>query len=119
MDAIEFVKEEIRMCASCQDCTDCSLYDTAYCSVSPKKRTQKEAEEIVQRVKKWSAAHPCKTKQSEFLKLYPETVLDENGVIFICPNALFSTYRNSNGGCNNLDSTCPDCRKEFWLKEVE
>lgn len=63
MDAVKFIKEEIRMCAESRDCCDCPLFDTIYCSASPKKRSQEEAVEIVRRVKVWSTAHPHKTRQ--------------------------------------------------------
>lgn len=119
MDAVEFIREEIRMCASYQDCTGCPLYDTGYCSVSPKKRTQEEASEIAQRVEKWAAAHPRKTRQSEFLENYPTAQIDENGYLEVCPCALCDTYRDKYGGCANYGVGCSECRKDFWLKEVE
>ena len=85
MDAVEFIREEIRMCASYQDCTGCPLYDTGYCSVSPKKRTQEEASEIVLRVMKWAEEHPVKTRQSVFLKQYPNARIDSQNIPYICP----------------------------------
>lgn len=63
MDAVKFIKEEIRMCAESRDCCDCPLFDTIYCSASPKKRSQEEAVEIVRRVEVWSIAHSYKTRQ--------------------------------------------------------
>lgn len=67
MDAVEFVKEEIRMCASYQNCTtDCPLYDAVYCSVYPKERTQEEAVEIVRRVEEWSTVNPRKNGRTLF-----------------------------------------------------
>lgn len=60
MDAVEFIREEIRMCASYQDCTDCPLHDTVYCYVYPKERTQEKAAEIVRRVEEWSTANPVR-----------------------------------------------------------
>lgn len=36
MDAVKFVKEEIRMCAESKDCCNCPIGDTIYCSASPK-----------------------------------------------------------------------------------
>lgn len=119
MDAVEFVMQEIRMCASYEDCTECPLCNTIYCSVSPKKRSQEEISEIVRRVEEWSAAHPRKTRQSIFLELYPETVLDGNGVITICPVALSKSHRSNSGECKNPENRCSDCRREFWMQKVE
>lgn len=114
MDAVEFIKEEIRMCASYEGCTECPLYNTVYCSASPKKRTQEEAEEIVRRVKEWSVAHPRKTRQSVFLKQYPEAALDKNGYPVLKPCGFYKKMREE---C--IGKLCHDCRREFWMQEVE
>lgn len=114
MDAIKFINERNRMCKSFGgSCNGCPADKNFCCD------TFEWQERLVAIVEAWSTTHPRKTRQSELLKLYPETALDENGVISICPNALFLAYRNSSGGCNNPDSTCPDCRREFWSKEVK
>lgn len=77
------------------------------------------AEDVVKEVEEWSATHPRKTRQSVFLEQYPETILDEYGVITICPATLSPAHRSSNGVCNRIDDKCPLCRREFWMKEVE
>ena len=118
MDAIEFIKERQRLCQTYVGCPECPANknnDGCKFNIA----SGYSATEQIRLLEEWSTAHPLRTRQYELLKLYPETALDENGVISICPNALFLAYRNSNGGCNNPDSTCPDCRKEFWLKEVK
>lgn len=117
MDAVEFIREEIRMCASYQDCTGCPLYDTAYCSVSPKKRTKEEAEEIVLRVMKWAEEHPVKTRQSVFLEQWPNAEIDCQGVIKISPCDLDKTMHGPLGDCYHID--CDDCRLKFWTQAVE
>lgn len=38
-------------------------------------------------LKKWSAEHPVKTRQSEFLKLFPNADV-QNDVIRICPKKI-------------------------------
>lgn len=118
MDAIEFIKERQRLCQTYVCCSKCPagncndrcIFNTA---------SGYGAAEQIRLLEEWSAAHPLRTRQNEFLKQYPEAALDENGVISICPNGLSLAYRNSSGGCNNLDSTCVDCRRGFWLKEIE
>ena len=114
MDAVEFIQEEIRMCANFQDCTECPLCDTAYCSVSPKKRMQEEAEEIVRRIKDWSTANPRKTRQDLFLEQYPDVSLSY-GIINIKPCQIVRNH--TYGECCITD--CPQCRKEFWTQEVK
>lgn len=117
MDAVEFVREEIRMCANSQDCTDCPLCNTVYCSASPKKRSQEEAAEIVQRVKEWATTHPVKTRQSVFSEQWPNVKIDCQGTIIIDPCDIDKTMRGKYGGCYYTD--CDECRREFWTQEVE
>lgn len=118
MDAIEFIKERQRLCQTYTRCSECPVgNDNDGCKFNTV--SGYEAAEQIRLLEEWSAAHPQKTRQDEFLKQYPETALDENGVISICPNGLSLAYRTSSGGCNNPDSTCPDCRRKFWLKEIE
>lgn len=83
-------------------------------------------EQAVEIVESWSNEHPIKTRQSEFLKLYPHVKLDELGVIDIDPCNLEPTlYKQYAGTCKCLRlgeygySDCRDCRAEYWSKEVE
>lgn len=74
-----------------------------------------EPEYIVKEVEVWSATHQPKTRQTEFLKLWPETCLDENGAIAIPPCTLSKEYQAMT--CDQYD--CAECRKEFWLEPIE
>lgn len=77
-------------------------------------------EEIVAETEKWAADHPIKTRQSEFLKQWPEAALTKDGAIAICLLVISAAYRDENGACNKDQSdTCAECRKAFWLAEVE
>ena len=118
MDAVEFIREEIRMCASYQDCTECPLCNTVYCSVSPKKRTKEEAEEIVLRVMKWAEEHRPKTRQEKFLEQFPKAKVFADGILNLCPENLEGTCQYKT---NTQDTGyhCDKCRKEYWMKEVE
>lgn len=77
------------------------------------------AEDVVKEVEEWTAAHPRKTRQSVFLEQYPETILDSFGVIAFCPKDVSAAYRDSSEICKNPEKFCRDCRKEFWMQEVE
>lgn len=70
-------------------------------------------EEIVAETEKWAAAHPVKTRQSEFLKLFPNAQTD-SGCLNACPMDVFG---NTGIDCNKR--TCFECKKAFWLAEVE
>ena len=119
MDAVKFVKEYLRMCTKVDDCEDCPGYKTDFCTVPAKERSQESAEEIVELVEEWSAAHPLKTRQSVFLEQWPEAELDTNGAVAICPTILSSDYRSANKMCKHPGTACSDCRREFWMQEVE
>ena len=74
---------------------------------------------LVSQVEQWAAEHPVKTRQSEFLKQYPEARLTEDGVLALCPMSISSEYRGENDSCVSYSRKCDDCRRKFWLAEVE
>ena len=114
MDAVKFLEERKRMCEAYKGCTGCPMEGRlcgGYISV--------DAERVVGAVEKWSAAHPRKTRQSVFLEQWPEARLDDNGVLGVCPSAISSSYRKDGNGCINIHETCYDCRRKFWMQEVE
>jgi hypothetical protein len=65
-------------------------------------------------VSAWSDSHPIKTRQSEFLKLFPNAKLDSNGVLAIRPCDIDSKC------CTDDEylSKCGTCAKDYWLTEV-
>ena len=82
-------------------------------------RTTDDAKLFVDLVEEWSKDHPIKTRQSMFLEQYPETEIDVNGVVKCCPMPISAAHRGSNGRCRNPEKLCRDCRREFWMQEVE
>ena len=77
------------------------------------------AEDVVKEVEEWSAAHPRKTRQSVFLEQYPEALVLDRGTLSACPVLFSSEYRNASGGCASPYGSCAECRREFWMQEVE
>lgn len=77
------------------------------------------AEDVVKEVEEWSAAHPRKTRQSVFLEQYPEALVFDGGTLSACPVLFYSEYRNAYGGCASPYGSCAECRREFWMQEVE
>lgn len=67
----------------------------------------------VEYVEQLDDMHPIKTRQSEFLKLFPNAQTD-SGCLNACPMDVFG-----NMGINCNKRTCFECKKEFWLQEVE
>lgn len=115
MTAIEYLKTKNKMTDECGiDCVECPLCyanngERCDCSILERKHPEK-AIEIVER---WAKKHPAKTRQSEFLKMFPDSELDSNGIIDICPIVMYHKYT-----CNGL-ITCDECRAEFWKEEIE
>lgn len=113
MDAVEYLKTLRRMC-NCECCSQCefgkrlSVFETC---TDWRKKHQDEAVAIVE---KWAAAHPAKTRQSEFLKHYPGARITIDGFLHACPMDV-----SSDTGINCSAQTCTECRKAFWLAEVE
>lgn len=116
MDAVEFVKEFCRMCQSYANrCEKCALYEKG-CTVGSHKD---DPEMLIKTVEAWSVTHPRKTRQDVFLEQWPDAQLDEDGVLKVCPALISAAYSNEDGGCVDLCRACVDCRREFWIEEVE
>lgn len=107
MDAVKFLQERNRMYESGAATPGIGLEDDYDPVIA------------VKVVEKWSAAHPRKTRQSVFLEQYPGTILDVFGVLRLCPARISAAYRNDDGECKNPEKVCSDCRREFWMQEVE
>lgn len=117
MDAVKFLWERARMCGhGCENCPTsddkCDIY-TPDC----------DYESLVKAVEAWAEEHPRKTRQSEFLKQWPDARVDKTtGVLTICPAELTKECRNDRDVCGAYSietGVCNSCRREFWMQEVE
>ena len=122
MDAVEFLKEKERMCdkykcSSDHTCSDCPCHSkrngTNKICISLRKTSPAKYVEIVE---KWSADHPVKTRQSEFLKMFPNAKINSDGVIDIDPCSFDKKIEHH---CDEKYDNCDDCYKEYWLEEVD
>lgn len=120
MDTVKFIEERNRMCksfdAGCKGCPAFNVceYDLS-CAVGQLSTLDATAQIAI--VEEWSAAHPRKTRQSVFLKQYPNAVLDKDGVLRICPSFVGSDVSEKYRCLCSTD--CGACRREFWMQEVE
>lgn len=112
MDAIKYLKTLRRMC-NCECCSQCELGKRLIVYETCTAWRKAHPEEAVAIVEQWAAKHPIKTRQSEFLKLFPNAQTD-SGCLNACPMDVFG-----NMGINCNKQTCFECKKEFWLAEVE
>ena len=117
MDALEFLMERKRLCGSYRGCVGCP-FGAADCVVRDM-TSDHSCMRIVAAVEQWSKEHPRKTRQSVFLEQYPEAEIDANGAVGLCQMFTSAAHRDSDGECNLQDKMCRDCRREFWMQEVE
>lgn len=102
MDAVKFVEERRRMFAVTGENPKYSLFNMSTC-----------AEDVVKEVEEWSVAHPRKTRQSVFLEQWPEAMRDREDMVSVCPQYLDRKLK-----CRR-DYGCGECRRDFWMQEVE
>ena len=106
MDAIEFIKAMKQMLSAGANCSTVQKYISAY--------KKNDYEGIVEAAEQWAAEHPIKTRQSEFLEHYPDARISAHGCLNACPMDVFSDT-----GINCNAQPCHECKKAFWLAEVE
>lgn len=111
MDAVKFLKQFNRMCKTYNDdgCKECPAYRYR-CG----EEFDGQEEDGVSIVEQWAKEHPTKTRQSEFLKMFPNAVVMTGGVLCIRPCDVDNTIKNL---CKTTN--CGICRRDFWLKEIE
>lgn len=118
MDAVKFIKERDRMCRFYHHAGDCYQCPAKDCECSALEGMVDD-DNIVTIVEEWSAAHPRKTRQSVFLEQWPEARIYDNGVLGVCPAGISLSHRRDGGGCLYPRKECGECRREFWMQEVE
>lgn len=129
MDAIEYFKIKNRLTKT-NDCGDCTT-SCEHCpldllnnghDLSCVSFERKYPEEAIKLMEDWEKKHPVKTRQDNFLKLFPDAecsfyynVASKTSIAYvnICPKLL-----DSNFTCHNSIDSCKWCKKEFWLEEV-
>lgn len=79
MDALKFFKEWNRMCSSSNECAKCP-FRAQKCDL-----IRSIMEEHIVTVEQWSQEHPRKTRQDVFLEQWPNCMIDNDGVVGICP----------------------------------
>ena len=115
MDAVEYVKALRRLCKSQDGCFECIL-DTEDGCIAAASSYDKNAVPIVEQ---WAKKHPVKTRQSEFLKLFPNADMQRIHTLFPC--VMDQTIRPAR--CVKYEMfisprKCVECRKDYWNEEV-
>ena len=115
MDALEFLRERRRMCKSYKNCDGCP-FAKRLCAIRDI-TSNEERKSVIATVEQWAKEHPRKTRQSVFLEQWPEAEIDTYGCLMVCPKRISADCKIRYGDCSNR--ACPDCRREFWMEEVE
>lgn len=114
MDAVEYVTQRNRMCDYYVSCSECPVGQYKVCASIvgiPK---------LIPIVEQWAKEHPVKTRQGEFLKMFPEASMLNDEYLNICPAQISSECRDrETGGCYDPGMDCGKCKHDFWLKEIE
>lgn len=97
-----------RMCRFYDGCNNCPFCGS--CTIFMGKHPDKANEIII----KWYKEHPVETRQSKFLEILPKAKTDNDGVLVCCPKWADKDFR-----CNMCTLQCDECRKEYWLAEVD
>ena len=122
MDAVDFLKEAKRYCKWCKNTTQDGK--RRLCEVCYFEKLNEifnlppmAYRKFVEAVEEWRKGHPVETRQSEFLKMYPNAIIMDNGAVYIKPCHVDNNILNR---CNQTDTKyCMKCAHDYWLKEVE
>lgn len=115
MDAMKFLSEAKRMCENAGPCDTCDANE--FCGFTPEFPRDfgavDQMQKMVKLVEKWAEEHR-KTRQSEFLKQWPNAKMNQDTeTVDILPCCLDKSMMDTCYG------NCYDCRRKYWLKEVE
>lgn len=117
MDAVEFFKTVKRLCKN-PGCEGCPVCKDGMCMVMRMARlddaSDESIEETVSKVEQWVKDNPIMTRQREFLKIFPNAMINESDGILCIPPCNIEGKRIVCAGGKN----CGDCRREYWLAEV-
>lgn len=91
-------------------CTKCGYLENYHQTYPYMTYEKQNAEEVVKK-------HLRKTRQSEFLKMFPNAILTPEGNIIICPAKVDATHKCHLTNTNSL--ACKKCVQTYWLTEIE
>ena len=116
MDSAKFLKQYVRICryyaGMCSN--GCPLYISRIgCGIHVE---HADIDNCIRIIEQWSKEHPVKTRQSEFLKMFPNASIGYNGTLVICPS---QADTKAIVGCVRSERNCDKCKRDFWLKEIE
>ncbi len=113
MDAVEFFKTVKRLCKN-RHCNGCPVAKEGRCMVRFDDYSVENIKKTISKLEEWAKEHPTKTRQNEFLKMFPSAMVNKSDGILCIPPCNIEGKRIVCAGGKN----CGDCRREYWLAEV-
>lgn len=113
MDAVKFVKTVNRLCKN-RHCDGCPIEKEGRCMVGFNDYSVENIEKTISKLEQWAEDHPVKTRQSKFLKMFPNAP-KSGRVLDICPRSLNTEYMPPKR-CEN--TSCGVCKIDYWSEEV-
>ena len=123
MDVLEYEKARIRMCRTMilkeGGCEACPLFNglkrrCGFAASIAENMDENAIRKNIDIVIKWAKDHHVKTRQSEFLKLFPNAEINDDGALCVRPCIV-----NDDIECVGAGKDCDDCRRKYWLTEVD
>ncbi len=112
-----------RMCKKHKNCKGCPLsFDVNGINVACLDLVRDYPDKANEIILNWCKEHPVVTRQDRFLKMFPNTMKDED-VINIDPCVVDETLHLASpcwecAKKSNVED-CEECRRKYWFAEVE
>lgn len=116
MDVVKFVKSVNRLCKNQSGCAKCPIWEKGMCMARFGDYSVENIEETISKVEQWAKDHPVKTRQSEFLKRFPNADLTRLQPCMIEKDKRpMWCGKYADFGANGC---CDECRYAYWNEEV-
>ena len=117
MDVVKFVKSVNRLCKKQSGCAKCPIWEKGMCMARFGDYSVENIEETISKVEQWAKDHPLKTRQSEFLKRFPNADLTRLQPCMIEKDKRpMWCGKYADFGANGC---CDECRYAYWNEEVD
>jgi hypothetical protein len=111
MDAVKYLEELHRMCSKQNVCYDCPIYKATKRNCGMAYSNAEMLAGHIGIVEQWAKEHPVETRQSRFLKEFPNAMRTKEGAIRICPKCVDT-------GMKCWDAGCEECEQKYWSEEI-
>lgn len=113
-----------RMCRSYRDCRDgCRMHEEGVLlKLSCRTFIEEYPDKAKEIVEKWAEEHPIKTRQDAYLQLFPNALMDEDGILTVRPcfadKKMYYTCKKTKYMVINTSQSVKYAKKKFWKTEV-